>query len=504
MEIRKIHEIDALPAARWSGQKLLLRLAQGVFAAFCLETIFALPFRSLQLAGRSDRIAVIVALGVVLFASLLFALRNKILPLLSRCLRLPDVGEKVWLLSMLTVGLAMRLAWALSFPVTLKSDHLAYFQIAAQMAQGHLGPGAYWPPGFSLALTPFFMVLGAQLWVAKACGLLFFVVTCLLTHALAMRLQGIQTARIATLLVAVWPGYFTLAGINCKEVFLAMLLPAAIFFYCKTSAGFAAANRDGLPAGSKEEKYRWGYTIAAGLCMGLASLTQPGYMLFPAVILLAELLRGVGLVRAAWRTSLFSMALLAAILPWTYRNYLVCQHVVLISTNGGSVFYRANNANANPNYNAEGEVALPKDEFEADRVGYQMAKAWIRQHPADFAVLMFRKQLVFLGDDALGAYETLKRDQNPSVLLYSSVKGICNLFWLAIWTGLLLGLPLLFRQKKWQIWFGLLFLPLLYQWAIDSVFESGPRHHIPYLALMAVMAGMVWNEAVRQSGKVSA
>jgi len=98
----------------------------------------------------------------------------------------------------------------------------------------------------------------------------------------------------------------------------------------------------------------------------------------------------------------------------------------------------------------------------------------------------------------------LKRDQNPSVLLYSSVKGICNLFWLAIWTGLLLGLPLLFRQKKWQIWFGLLFLPLLYQWAIDSVFESGPRHHIPYLALMAVMAGMVWNEAVRQSGKVSA
>ena len=40
------------------------------------------------------------------------------------------------------------------------------------------------------------------------------------------------------------------------------------------------------------------------------------------------------------------MAMLLAILPWTMRNKLVLHHFVLVSTNGGSIFYRANNPKA--------------------------------------------------------------------------------------------------------------------------------------------------------------
>ena len=131
------------------------------------------------------------------------------------------------------------------------------------------------------------------------------------------------------------------------------------------------------------------------------------------------------------------------------------------------------------------------------------------KHGAQFKINRFsflkpesiEKQVVFLGDDALGAYETLKRDLNPSVALYSSVKGVSNLFWLASWTVILLGFPLLFRPQNWQLWFGLLFLPLLYQWVIDSVFESGPRHHVPYVALIAVLVGMVLSLAVQPDPK---
>jgi hypothetical protein len=171
--------------------------------------------------------------------------------------------------------------------------------------------------------------------------------------------------------------------------------------------------------------------------------------------------------------------------------------MVLISTNGGSVFYRANNPLADANYSAEGEVPLPNDEFVADRLGYKLANDWIAHHAGDFAVLMVRKQVVFLGDDALGAYETLKRDRIPSTALYASVKGICNLFWLALWTVLFLGFPLLFKFYNWRLWYGLLFLPIVYQWVIDSVFESGPRHHIPYVALIGILAGMVLSAAPR-------
>jgi 4-amino-4-deoxy-L-arabinose transferase-like glycosyltransferase len=454
-----------------------------------MEALFSIPYRSLYLSGRSAPVASIAGLCVLAAIGILFPFRHSLLPPLGRVLKVPSIGNRVWLIFWLVFGLILRLAWVLRFPVTLKSDHLAYFQIAANMAQGHTGPGAYWPPGFSLFLAPFFIVFGAHLWVAQLCSLLFFVATYLLTYALAKRIQGGLTARIAPILVAIWPGYFTLAGINCKEVFLGVLVPASLFFYLK------AFDSRSCYAGTR---FRWGFMVAARLCMGFAALTQPGFLLFPAVIFGFEMLQNRGFLKATLRTTGFGLAMIAAILPWTYRNSLVLHRFVLISTNGGSVFYRANNPLANGNYSAEGEIPLPQDEFAANQMGYKLADDWIAHHPVAFAALMVRKQVVFLGDDALGAYETLKRDLNPSVFLYASIKGISNLFWLVLWTVLFLGFPLLFRLENWRLCFGLLFLPLTYQWVIDSVFESGPRHHVPYVAVISILVSIVLSSALQQ------
>jgi len=478
-------------------------LAQAVFVLLCAETIFSLSYRSVYLSGHSVLSAWVAGLCALAVAAILFfTLRNSFLPFLGRMLRAPSVGNRAWLTFWLFFGLALRMAWILLFPVTLKSDSLAYFQAAAIMAQGHMGAGAYWPPGLSLFLAPFFMMFGAHQWVTQICALLFFVATYLLTYDLANRVQGGMTSRIAPMLVAIWPGYFTLAGINCKEAFLAVLVPAALLLYLKASdcrpvRAFGHSLSSGTGAGPNGARFRCGFVMASGLCLVLSALTQPGYMLFPAVILGFELLRCKSFLRAIGRTAVLSIFMLAAILPWTYRNYLVFHRIVLISTNGGSVFYRANNPLADANYSAEGEVPLPNDEFVADRLGYKLGEDWIAHHIGDFAVLMARKQVVFLGDDALGAYETLKRDRIPSTALYASVKGICNLFWLALWTVLFLGFPLLFRLYNWRLWYGLLFLPIVYQWVIDSVFESGPRHHIPYVALIGILAGMVLSAAPR-------
>jgi hypothetical protein len=280
------------------------------------------------------------------------------------------------------------------------------------------------------------------------------------------------------------------------------VVTAVILLYLKASdcrpvLAFGRNMSSDTGANPNGARFRWGFVIASGLCLGFSALTQPGYMLFPAVILGFELLWHKNFLRAVGRTTVFSIFMLAAILPWTYRNYLEFHHVVLISTNGGSVFYRANNPLANANYIAEGEVPLPSDEIMNDRMGYELAEDWIAHHIREFAVLMVRKQVVFLGDDALGAYETLKRDRNPSTVLYASAKGICNLFWLALWTVLVLGFPLLFGLDNWRLWYGLLFLPIVYQWVIDSVFESGPRHHVPYVALISVLVGMALSAAAQ-------
>lgn len=477
-------------------------LAKTAFVLFCLETIFSIPYRSVYLFNHSVLHARIASLCVLAVIGVCFAFRRPILQMLARLLRVPSIGNAAWFFFWLVTGLVLRLAWMLRFPATIKSDHLTYFQVAAYMAEKHAAGGAFWPPGFSLFLAPIFMIFGPHRWVTEVCALLFFVATYAVTYALANRIRGGLTSRVAPMLIAIWPGYLMLAGINCKEGLLAVLVPAAVLLYLK-AFDYRFIDTSGLDhrsePGTKEIQPRWGFVIAAGLCMGFATLTQPGYILFPLVILGIEMLLGKSITRAVVRTAVFSIAILVAVLPWTFRNYRIFHRVVLISTNGGSVFYRANNPLANANYTAEGEVPLPKDEFVADRMGYRLAEDWIVHHPDAFTVLMVKKQIVFLGDDSLGPYETLKRDLNPSTALYGSTKGVSNLFWLMVWTVLLLGFPLLFRFGDWRLWYGALFLPLLYQWAIDSVFESGPRHHVPYLAFISVLAATVLHSATRET-----
>ena len=472
-------------------------LARIAFTLFCLGTIFSLVYRSVYLFCHSTSEAWIAGGGVLAIIAVCFAFHQPVLLALGRLLTAPSIGNTAWLSFWLICGLVLRLGWVLVFPVGLKSDNLAYFQIASGMVLKHSGSGAYWPPGFSLFLAPWLMAFGVHPWVAQGCALLFFVATYLLAYALAKHIQGHLVARIASMLVAIWPGYLTLAGINCKEGLLAVLVPAALLLYLKASnsshtsvrAQYSDPRPDADCAG-----FRWSLMIAGGLCMGLAALTQPGYIIFPAVILGAEMLQGTSVLRAMGRTAVFSLALIATILPWTCRNYLAFHRIILISTNGGSVFYRANNPLANAHYSAEGEIPLPKDEFAANQLGYKLADEWIEHHPGGFAMLMVRKQVVFLGDDAQGAYETFKRGSNPTGTLYASVKGISNLFWLAAWTVLLLGVPSLFSRRNWRLWYGLLFLPLVYQLVIDGVFESSPRHHVPYIALIAVLLALALSQ----------
>ena len=472
------------------------RLAQSAFVLLCAETLFSLPYRSISLLRRPAFEAWIGALCVLAAIGVCFIFRQPVLRALGFLLRAPSVGNKAWLGFWLIVGLALRLVWALRFPLPLQSDNLVYYEVAARMAHGQASASVFNPPGLSLFLVPFFMVFGSHPWVTTLCAMLLFTATYLLTYAIASRIQGGLAARIAPMLVAVWPCYFPLAGVNSKETLLAALVPAALFFY------LIASDSGTSPRGAR---IHWGYVIAAGLIMGFAALTQPAFLLFPMVIFGIEMLRGGGFLRAAGRTAVFSIVVLAAVLPWTYRNYLVLHRMVLISTNGGPVFYLANNPMADPfinsGYQEVGEVDLPQDEFAADKLGYKLAGDWILHHPGAFAALMVKKQVVYLGDDAMGVFETLKRDLSLSSTLYAPAKAISNLFWLALWAVLLLGFPLLFMVENWRLWYGVLFLPLLYEWVIESIFQGGARHHVPYVALIAVMVGMVLDLAVQPASK---
>ena len=248
----------------------------------------------------------------------------------------------------------------------------------------------------------------------------------------------------------------------------------------------------------------WLATAGVGVLCGSAALTQPGLMLLPAVILLAEFLLTRRISPALLRTTVATAAMVCTILPWTVRNYVDYGRLIPISSNGGSVFYRANNSHANAAYSGEGEVVLPKDTIAADREGYAMAKDWIMHHPLAFTTLAIRKQVVFWGDDGDGIYEGLKRNQSPNILLYSGLKLVTSVYWWALWIALLCCWRPLTHALDWPAWFGVSFLPLAYQWVIDSVYESGSRHHLAHTSCVAVLIACAFAAVERQRSLAAA
>jgi hypothetical protein len=231
-------------------------------------------------------------------------------------------------------------------------------------------------------------------------------------------------------------------------------------------------------------------TVLSGLLLGAMSLTQPSFMLFVFVLIIYDCIRNRNLLRAGVRAIFVVATLCAVILPWTFRNHRVLGAWVPISTNGGDVFYRANNSLATGGFTPKAEQSLDDlDEVSRGKVGFRLGMEWIRAHPGRFLLLGVRKQYLFLGDDAQGAFETLKRGLGIGGLRYLLWKAVSNFYWLCIWMLILLML-----LQKWRTTlpedalFIAVMLGVLYLVAMHSVFESGGKYHEPLMGLIAVLA----------------
>jgi 4-amino-4-deoxy-L-arabinose transferase-like glycosyltransferase len=455
------------------------------------EALFSVPRLSWELAiGQSGGPA---AVGILFgfaaaagAAALLWVKRERFRGLLAALAgRLERFPRGIWIGCMLLLGIALRLLWVRVFTTPQASDGLAYTQLAMRLARGGAyqaasGTWAEWPPGYPLLLAATFLISGINIGSIVLLNLALFAGTLMSVDALARRLAGDGPARIATLLLAVWPNLVATAGLAAKELLVLFLVTTALTLWLDAGA----TTSPGVGAGS------W---LAAGFALGLASLTQPAMLLLPGVLVLYDLLTGPRLLLPRARTLgawvLLALGIALPIAPWVARNYRIFHRPVLISTNGGSVFYRANNPLATGGWTKRGEKDLqPMSEIEASATGYRWGREWIRDNPGRFLVLSGRKQVLFLGDDAVGLYETLKRGLGIEKEPYPLFKLLTNAWWWCLWLPILLALYTWRSPEPPPAGALLLLLAVLYFWLIDSIFESGARHHVPLSGVLAVLA----------------
>lgn len=411
---------------------------------------------------------------------------------------LAEGRRTVIVLFALAIGLR---ALAILAAVEPSSDAAWYFSRAAMLADGrgylgdHGAPTAYWPPGWPLALSLVFRLAGPSIWAVGLFNLVLSALIGWLTLDLGRRLAGHEAAgRIALLLWAVYPNAVLYVPLALTEVFYTTLLLALCWV---------------VVARPDARQSAWGWTLLAGLVLGLATLVKAqSLILAPLLLAIAWLRQG-----APWRRLpgivgqglIMGAAALLVIAPWTLRNHRELGAWVLVSTNGGITLLTGNNASARGGFTPDDPVVraldarADLDELAYDREARRLGMDWIKAHPAGFLKLMPLKLARLWGPDGEGqwAYETGSWAYAAAPHAFLALRAANQVFYWALLALFVAALPIMIRKLRragqrlidwWLLPYGIAAYPS----AIAMVFSGQSRFHYPAMPFVCMaVAGLL-------------
>jgi 4-amino-4-deoxy-L-arabinose transferase-like glycosyltransferase len=460
-----------------------------VYVLFLLEALAALIL-ALDAAVPRGAGEVAAVLGLALFVAAVFcALRFRGSGTRGPWNLAVEGRHRLLLVFTILLGLALRICWLVAVPPVQTSDYQRYLNAArnllAQHAyienlEGHVFR-AFTPPGLPLVLAGAIRVVGDHVWMPAILNLCLYVLSSLLLALMAKRLFGPQVACVSVLLLAIWPTNIALTGLAASEPLFLLLLIGSCYFLLLSPG--AALRRSPV----------------CGLAAGLAALTRPTALTLPVLWVAALLVMRSLRANRPWLKSvaLASLFLAATVAPWSLRNYAVLKSFVPVSTNGGDVFYRANNPLATGSWMPRGERDLAPylaDEALWNKTGFAWGKEWIRNHPIDFVELAAKKEVVFLASDDTGVYWAVERPYPERRALIAVGRGLCTLWWVAMWVLLSFALIAHREALDRNPQLVALLLPFLYFGGIHAIFESQQRYHIPAIPFLLILAGLAFTK----------
>jgi 4-amino-4-deoxy-L-arabinose transferase-like glycosyltransferase len=391
-----------------------------------------------------------------------------------------------WFTVILVLGFLLRVAYVLVVPPVQVSDMLDYVELARTILKGEgyhqvvFGHDfkAFRAPGYSFLLAAVMALVGDTSWAPALLNLLCYVLTALVLRDLATRLAGPEAGIAASAMFSCWPSGIMTTGLALTEQVSLLLLLGVAW-------GIARARAD----------RRWRWWIVTGVSTGLGALVRPSLLPLPGLLLLLAVLdprdRSANLRHAICAT----LVAVLCVAPWTIRNYRVLDALVVVSTNGGDILYRANNSLAGGGYTTTGEEdfsGLLPDEVAWNRATMAAGKRWIAEHPMGFLRLGVRKLAISLAEDTTGAYWSLERAHQQSGPIYAAAKGISNMWWLGVWIICFVALA---RERTRLIdhpdGVTLMWLTIVLP-VVHAVFEAQPRYHMPIVGVLLCLAAVLF------------
>lgn len=395
-----------------------------------------------------------------------------------------------WLLGVIGLALILRVACVLVTPYTPTADFRVYHEAGLHMAEHwELRTGPYrcfFPPGQIFALGVVYSIFGENVLAAQLLNVIWATLTVGAVYVFARCLVEDRAARIASLTAAVLPS----AVFSC--VVLGAEVPQNFWFFlalCFYAAVFE--RRDRL----------WG-ALACGLCLGVAALIRPTFLLVPFALGLHLLIARRRRLRVLAGAGLMLLGVALAVAPWTYRNYRVTGGFVLLSSNGGGNLWSGNNPETTYGRYTDSVwrhlYGTCHDDLSIHRTGMERGTEWIRNNPGEFAWLAVCKAIVFWATDADMAWWAVDRPALdipgfgwPRVVRRIVVGATSGFFVACVGAGIV-GLV---RRRRWlKASRGWLVIPVLcaYFTAVHMVFESQAKYHYMLTPLICILAALAF------------
>lgn len=417
------------------------------------------------------------------------------------------------------LALVVRLTVAVFWNPAPTGDAVDYLRLAEGLARGDgfVGtngvPTSWRPPLYPAFLAPFVGLwsgAGAAGYSAvRVVQALIATGSVLLVYLVGSLWFGRTVGRISGVLTATSFAHIAAVSRMLSETLFVFFFLAGIALLSVVWRGRAKQ----FPGNGRPATDVWLH-LAAGLCLGLATLVRGVLLPFPFA--LAATMVGVSLLSRGHfpvRRGLTSALVLLtgfglALGPWTLRNYRVHEVLVPLATQGGATLYAGNHPQdgyilGRMADDSRTEAALAMSEVEASRFLTDKTVADWLAHPERLPGLVTLKLLYFW---APADWEVLPGS------------GAFNLTYafIVLWAAIALGgaaLPASERRTRtlaadglqldsgpglrfaWVVW-----MPIVYFLAVAIVFYGSPRLRMPVEPLLAVLAAVGLSRVVEAVG----
>jgi len=358
-------------------------------------------------------------------------------------------------------------------------DGKTYVNLALSLSGGNWlgqGQGPFWqPPLYPYLLGALRLITEENFFYAiRWTQLVLGSLNCVLIYALGAKWYSARIGLIAAIVcVAYGPLIF----------FDGEVLPATLATFLNL-CGLLLLDR------SMHQNSRFDFW-ASGFTLGLASLTVANTLSFIAAATGWILWRK----RAITPALFFALGVLLTIAPVTWRNYAIGKDTVALSYNSGINFYIGNNADYDetfhirPGWEWDDLVDEPKAKnilASSEQSTYFWNKAfdYIREQPANYAVLLMRKTLDFFNGHETGRNQDIYYWRNYSPVL-------STLLWkagIAFPFGVIAPLALLglFLAGRRGLTLDVLYT-VIYSASVIAFFPTA-RYRIPIMPLFILLA----------------